>query len=80
MRAIKLAKLATPDYPRGKWLKTVYKVDGGQDCCRYLMFAFTGWSCEKKSPLGCVIDWRVTGGTWKATGNNCPGKDARREE
>ncbi len=80
MRAVKLPKLATPDYPSGKWLKTVCKVDGGKECCRYLMFAFTGWSCEKKSPLGCVIDWRVTGGTWKATGNNCPGKDARREE
>jgi len=71
-------KLATPDYPKNEWVKTVCKVGGGKDCCRYLIMACTGWSCEKKSPLAHVIDWRVTKGTWKATGSDCPGKDARR--
>lgn len=56
---------------------------GTEQCCRYLTMSGgvepgkTGWSCAKLTRLSMVIDMRVDQGTFRATGDNCPGKGSR---
>lgn len=65
------------DFPDLEYAKETCKIGQGHDCCRYLTMHPDGWSCEKHSTLKKYLDYRVSVGTIVATGDNCPGKDAR---
>lgn len=55
--------------------RNVCKIGQGAECCRYLTVAGAhGWSCEKYSNLGLLIDQRFMEGRMVAQGNNCPGR------
>jgi len=67
------------NYPDSKYVKDICRVGHGEQCCRYLTMAPSGWSCEKLTGMGRMIDQRVAHGKMTARGDNCPGKDARHE-
>lgn len=52
----------------------VCKIGQGAACCRYLTMSPSGWSCEKLSMAGTVIDRRVEKMTAQA--DNCEGRAA----
>lgn len=45
------------------------------ECCAYLAVSSDGWECCKISSLRSAIDLRLSEGTMRATGDNCPGRD-----
>jgi hypothetical protein len=49
------------------------RIGQGPACCRYLTADAAGYSCEKTSPIGRVIDARVAAGTFGSLGDNCTG-------
>jgi hypothetical protein len=44
-------------------------------CCRYLCMSSNGWECAKLTDLKATIDRRVKTGHFRATGDNCNGRD-----
>lgn len=65
------------DFPDAEYTKTVCKVGQGANCCRYLTMHPEGWSCEKYSEMGKLLNYRVAIGSMHACGDNCSGKDSR---
>lgn len=61
--------------PSNREAHDLCKVGQGAACCRYLAMSVRGWSCEKLTPLGRLLDARVERGEMNARGDNCPGKD-----
>jgi hypothetical protein len=43
------------------------------ECCRFLGMSAHGWQCLKLTELAQKINQRVAAGTFRATGDNCPG-------
>ena len=63
--------------PTTEWAKTVCKVGGGHECCRYLTMAPDGWSCAKHTGLAALLDKRVAEQSITARGDNCLGRGTR---
>lgn len=52
------------------------KAGQGPATCRYITMGADGWACAKLLPLlKATIDNKVSRGTMKAQGDNCPGVD-----
>lgn len=68
------------DFPDTEYAKTVCKIGMGEECCRYLTMASTGWSCEKHSDLKNYIDFRVRTNQMVSHGDNCEGKHSRKAD
>jgi hypothetical protein len=75
--AMTMTKTEEGDFPNYEWTVNVCKLGMGKNCCRYLAVDGGGWSCLKHSTLKAYIDNRVATKKMRATGDNCPGKDAR---
>ena len=57
------------------YVKDVCKIGQGNDCCRYLVMAPTGFECAKLDlSLKLTLDQRVRIGSMNAKGDNCPGQ------
>lgn len=57
------------------YLKDICKLGQGNDCCRYLVMAPTGFECGKLDPaLKRTLDQRVKSRAMHAWGDNCPGQ------
>ena len=64
-------------FPDQQQVETVCLIGQGEKCCRYLTMAPTGWSCEKLSDAGRLLDIRAAAGQMTARGDNCVGLDSR---
>lgn len=62
-----------PNIPKDH-LKTVCKIGGGADCCRFIVAGASGIGCAKHEPeLAFQINRRVAFGSFVAIGDNCEG-------
>lgn len=65
-------------YPDDHHAKTVCKIGQRAETCRYLtLHGAAGWSCEKATDVGRLLDERVAQNTINARGDNCSGLASR---
>lgn len=69
-----MRKVVMMSQPSNAEAHDLCKVGQGEHCCRYLTMSVRGWSCEKLTALGRLIDMRVAKGEVSARGDNCLGK------